>query len=254
MQMNYWYSTVLVLSTLVGLNSAEAQVVLSLNGPALVDAGEQFTVDAAVTGFTDITSAQFELAWDPAVLSIEDVEIPVDSFAMNSPFTASQLTGKATFLYVEQTATTGGTLASGAVLLRLTMRASGEPGDSTCIDVVTDRIGVEFIERAQTELNVEVAKASVHLRESVSIPSHEQTKLTATWLAANALQLDDLTPGLARRLQLYDLQGRLLADTPVAPSLTSTTLWLATPAIGSSLVLVVRQVHTNHTLLIPGPR
>ena len=232
--------------------AASAQVALTITAPDTVDPGATLAVDVAVSGFTAITSAQFEIAWDESVFRVESVEVPVDSFATNSPFMTATRAGSAAFLYVEQTATVGGTLADGAVLLRINLRAVGQRGEMSCFDVSTDRIGVEFIERAQTELTVTVAKASVHLSEPVSTSSQEQPKFSPRWHSAVELGIVHDARYADAGFELYDLLGRRLSQTQLRPSNETTILRLASPAAAKPHVLVVLRGGVRHTLLIPG--
>jgi len=223
--------------------------------PEQVNRGDTFTCVVQVEGFVDITSGQFEIGWDPRIFISESVMIPVDSMAQASDFSSSMTDSSAIFLYVEQTASTGGTLSDGSELLSVELVAIGQPGDSSCIRVTEQRTATEFIELAQRELDVTDQKATVHLRGPVSTISPEQHKIHSYWRSASELIIEHPLAEANGQIRLYDISGHVLAAVPVDVTSTQTILRLSVSGQRvQPYVLDYSDSRHNLTLLIQGLR
>jgi hypothetical protein len=75
--MNRLKSTVFVLVTVLGLGSIASSVtaaVLSIHPPdTTIEQGERFSLNVHVSDVTDIYALQFDLTYNPAILSVDSV-------------------------------------------------------------------------------------------------------------------------------------------------------------------------------------
>ncbi len=241
----------------LGLAQMQAQIELSVSSHDDLTAGELITATVEVKGYDLISSGQFELSFDAAVVEIVDLRIPVDSTPVGgpSPYAISQLDSSVRWLYIDNDGTgDNGRLPDGSKLLEVTLRAIGNPGDSSCLSIGNGGLATEFIKSASQELDVFVNKGSVHLRQSSSISSHEQQKLTSAWAGNSTLSVFYAPALHAATLQVVSLDGKAVATQPVAINSTSTTFHL--PELVQAQLLVLRYVetHSQSAILIKGPR
>lgn len=211
----------LLLSADIGL----AQVALVID-TLTVDPGETFEMSVRVDGFADLSSAQFELAWDPTVAQLLDGSMPVDTFASDSHFNLNAGVGSVRFLYITPSGRGGGVLPQGAELIRLRLRAIGSAGEQTAVTTTTANIALEFIRDATEELDVSVRPGRVHLRGTSSLASPEQPPLLTTWASPSGLLVSHREASSATPVTLVvsDLAGRELRRVTVVPGSTRTHL------------------------------
>jgi len=74
------------------------QVTLSINS-ATPELGETFNIYVSVEGFDSLSSGQFRLKWDPLVIRLDSVQMPVDTISNDSPFRNNAAPDRITFLY-----------------------------------------------------------------------------------------------------------------------------------------------------------
>lgn len=117
---------------LLGAVPAQAQSVSFTAGSATALAGDQVTIPVTVAGFTDVTSVQFSMTWDPAVLSFSSTsagEISVGGGNFGDP----SGTGDPGVLTVSWNDTDGEptTVADGLAIFSITFDVVGNEGAST---------------------------------------------------------------------------------------------------------------------------
>jgi len=126
--------TALIGFLLMGTMPAQAQTVSFTAGSATASSGEQVTIPVTVDGFTDVTSAQFSMAWDPSVLSFSSTnagELSVSGGNFGAPAGTGN-PGVLTFSWndIDGEPTT---VADGLTIFSITFDVVGNGGASTDI-------------------------------------------------------------------------------------------------------------------------
>jgi hypothetical protein len=95
--------------------------------------GQTVTVPITVSGFSQVSSAQFSLAWDPAVLRyLGTGSYGLKGLSAGSFGTAMTESGKLAFAWYDQEAV-GVTLADGTVLFTVSFEVIGKPGSVSAV-------------------------------------------------------------------------------------------------------------------------
>ena len=243
---------VLFLSLCGSLCQLSAQVVLNIEAKDSVVVGEEFTVDILVDGFTNITSAQFELGWNELAFELLNARPIGDS---SNSFRVNALGSSVRLLYFDQESqVTGLTLPSGSLLLQLDFRVleSGMTG-LNCVSERSDMIQTEFIAEALIELDVSVNEYCVHLQGTSSLKSLEQTKLSYSWPEPEMITVYHPPAFEVARLSVFDIQGRLLASIKPLPASTKSSIFFDSPLNPTVVILRYTIPQQETTLLIVGP-
>ena len=226
---------------------------LSINSVS-PEPGDTFNIYVSVEGFDSLSSGQFRLKWDPLIIRLDSVQMPVDTISNNSPFRNNANPDRITFLYENSDGVgADGSVPDGSKLLKLSFTAIGGSGDSTCI-MIDPSGALEFIKLASEELSVTVITGCVHLQGVNALPSHEQQNLNCHWHSDEKLFVSH-SPSLSSALiEVISLDGRMLASAIVAPQ-TDLTPITVSPELQRTLIAVrYTRLGLSYTRLIAGPR
>jgi hypothetical protein len=233
----------LIAFLLMGTMPAPGQTVSFTAGSATATPGEQVTIPVAVNGFTDVTSVQFSMAWDPAVLSFSSTsagELSVSGGNFGEP-SGTGNPGVLTFSWndVDGEPTT---VADGLTIFSITFEVAGNDGTSTDItfpdsptsaEVTVDLSPVTF---EPTAGSVSVAASSGNTAPSVTSPGdqvHAEGASISVAVPATDAQDVDLTysanglpDGLTIDAASGDIEGTIstgaASNSPYATSVTVT--------------------------------
>lgn len=134
------------------------------------DSGQVFSIPLRVWGFSSITSAQFSVTWDPAVLTFEALDLSQALLALTpANFNTNQAAaGKIGFLWVDLSGR-GITLADSSQLFALQFKATGSRGSTSTITLGNDPV-MMAIEVFNGALNMVVIPGMVAINPLVGIP------------------------------------------------------------------------------------
>jgi hypothetical protein len=105
-------------------------------GRRVVQRGETVTVPIMVSGFSNVTTAQFTLAWDPAVLRYVSVgDYGLGGLSTGNFSAARSLEGLLTFSWNEPGAA-GATVADGTVIFSVSFEVTGRAGSISALRLV----------------------------------------------------------------------------------------------------------------------
>jgi hypothetical protein len=164
---NIMIVTILLLLLIPAAAALADSTGVSVSAPAGVEPDEQFTVNITVVPGTEIAGVQFNLAFDPAVVSIDSV-VEGDLLSQDGAATyfdtgtidniAGTLTGVAGAI-----TTPGATVASSGIFAIITMTASSSGGTSplTLSDIVIGDVDGQPVDIIVTSGQVAVNRAPV---------------------------------------------------------------------------------------------
>jgi subtilisin-like proprotein convertase family protein len=197
-------------------------------GQHVVQQGESVKIPITVSGFREVTSAQFTLSWDPAVLRYAGAgDYGLSSLSAGNLSSARSSEGKLMFSW-NAAAATGVTVADGSAIFRVSFEATGKPGSVSALRLMDSP--------TPREASVGLALATLATEEGV----------------VQVIELDELRLSNAVyregefRLTVKTESGRryILEFTDRLPALN----WTALPAVkgnGEELVLT-DPAATNH--------
>ncbi|NBC07042.1 MAG: hypothetical protein GVY26_07600 [Bacteroidetes bacterium] len=153
-------------------------VTLSL-GEASVNAGESLCLPITVQNFTDISSMQFSLDWDPTLLSFEEIELgdlPGVSASLGVNYNIIT-EGKMSFLWFDPQSNVV-SLPDGAVLFYLCFNAQDDLGTASVV-FTNDPTPVE-VNDLQNNLPVQLNPGNVYIQQGDVWPGDTDTDQTVS--------------------------------------------------------------------------
>ncbi len=129
---------------------------------ANVSAGSSFCVDVKATGFNDIVTWQYSVAWDDDVLAFSHVDnfnLPgLDANSFGTP-----QSDRLTTSWIDLTLA-GASVPRGTPLYSICFDAIGNPGDRTRISITDNPTDIEVINTSFEEVSVWALPGRVRLR------------------------------------------------------------------------------------------
>jgi hypothetical protein len=202
------------------LASAQADTVISISGPATVNPGEQFTVNILVEPATSISGAQFDLAFDSSLVSVDNVTEgnllsqggastyfaagTIDNIAGTVTAVAGAITTPG------QTVSTSGTFA----ILTLTAGTGGGTCSLTLSNVVVGDINGQSV--PVTVVNGQVAVNQAPLLNPIGAKSGDEAELLTFFISATDADGDQLTYSASNLPEgaSFDPNTRIFSWTP----------------------------------------
>lgn len=171
-----------------------------------VFAGDLFDFEISVSGFQQITSAQFGMQWDSSVVSLQSIQFIEDQSGV-SLFTYRIATGDLRVLFE-------GTMGNGegisyeddTVIAVAKFVAIGDPGQSTRL-IPNPAIPLEVVEGASLERQARIIDGWVHLRAASGVKSIAEHEVRVYWPDPRSMNIQTNLPG-GTRLCVFAVDGR----------------------------------------------
>ncbi len=196
--------------------------------PATAAPGSRFKVNLSVAGFAAVTTAQFTLEWNPAVLSyVGTGDYGLTGMAGTNFGANNTAAGRLTFSWDDPNAT-GVTVADGTVVFSVEFDAAGAAGTSSAVsfgdtptarEVTVNFEGKSFVGEAAT-VTVENVVQNVPPTVSLSASPTSANVGQSVTLTATATDSD----GTVAKVEFFDGATKLGEDTTSPYSLVVSTL------------------------------